>query len=456
MKNAIAGTTTSSVLTRREFLKAAAAGAAVAPWAGSTLLAADVSRVRHASIGASGMALADISSFAKHPAFELVAVADVDLARVDRVKQLFPQTRIYQDWRELLRAEGRNLDSINVSTPDHMHAAVAMAAMRAGLHVYVQKPLAATIREIRKLTEYARAHRIVSQMGIQISSAPSQRSFEAMIRSGTIGKIKEVHTFCDKSWGAEGLLPAGSSPIPPTLAWDEWVGVAAVRPYLDGRFHPAEWRRRVGFGTGTLGDMGCHIVSPPFRALGLAAPAAITSHGPAPTRDNWAVKARVHYMFRGSSLTASDTLDLWWYDGDERPPDHVLALAGEHMPKSGSVAIGTDGVLVLPHIADPILLPAEKFSALERPPIEPRDHYFEFLEKVADARRTRGGPAPQASAHFSYSGPLTETVLLGNVAAWFPGETLEWDARRMRITGRTDAKTHIERKYRKGWPTKGL
>ena len=448
--------TPSSALTRRDFLKSVAAGAAVAPWVGSRLRAADAPAVRHASIGASGMAFADITSFAKHPAFELVAVADVDLARVELVKQQFPQARIYQDWRELLAKEEHALDSINVSTPDHMHAPIAMAAMRMGLHVYAQKPLATTIREIRKLTEYARTHRVVSQMGIQISSASSQRSFEALIRAGTIGRVKEVHAFCDKSWGAEGLLPAGSSPIPPTLDWDEWVGVAEMRPYRDGLYHPGEWRRRVGFGTGTLGDMGCHIISPPFRALALTAPLTITSHGPAPTKDNWATRARVHYVFPGSPLTAADTLDMWWYDGDQRPPGHVLALAGEHMPQLGSVVIGTDGALVLPHIADPILLPADKFGTVERPAVEARDHYFEFLEKVAEARRTSTGPAPQASAGFAYSGPLTETVLLGNMAAWYPGETLEWDARRMRITGRPAARAHIERKYRKGWPTKGL
>src|SRR6476619_2409423 len=139
-------------LTRRNFLKSVAAGAVVAPWIRSPRLsAADAAKVRHASIGDTGMALANITSFAKHPAFELVAVADVDLGRVDGIKERFPQARIYQDWRELLRKERQNIDSINVSTPDHMHAPIAMAAMREGLHVYVQKPLASTIREARKL-----------------------------------------------------------------------------------------------------------------------------------------------------------------------------------------------------------------------------------------------------------------------------------------------------------------
>ena len=121
-------------------------------------------------------------------------------------------------------------------------------------------------------------------------------------------------------------------------------------------------------------------------------------------------------------------MDLWWYDGGERPPEQVLALAGDRLPKTGSVAIGTDGALVLPHIGDPFLLPAEKFTTYELPVIEPRDHYFEFLDAVAAAAAHRGA-APQTSASFSYAGPLTESVLLGNIAAWYPGETLEWDAR---------------------------
>jgi hypothetical protein len=444
-------------ISRRHFLQAVAAGAALSPFVAPRPGAAQTTLVRHASIGASGMGLADIQAFAKHPSFELVAVADVDLARVERVKELFPQARVYQDWRELLEKERNQLDSINVSTPDHMHAPIAMAAMREGLHVYVQKPLAATLRETRKLTEYARSRRLVTQMGIQVSSAPTQRAAEALIRAGAIGKVREVHTFCDKSWGAEGLLPAVTSPVPPTLAWDQWLGVGEDRLYQHGAYHPAEWRRRVGFGTGTLGDMGCHIVSAPFRALALHAPLTVTSFGPAPTRDNWPVQSRVRYVFRGTPLTEGDTVEFWWYDGEERPPDRVVALASDQMPKNGSVTVGTDGVLVLPHIDEPRLLPADRFSAYEMPSVEPRDHYGEFLDAVAATKAgTDRGLLVRPSANFDYSGPLTETVLLGTVAAWYPHETLEWDARGMKVRNRKDARAHVERTYRKGWKVKGL
>jgi hypothetical protein len=444
-------------ISRRQFVKAVAAGAAVSPFVVPRVHAQDAPRIRHAAIGASGMGFADIRAFARHPAFELVAVADVDLARVERAKELFPQARVYQDWRELIEKEHEQLDSINVSTPDHMHAPIAMTAMREGLHVYVQKPLAATLRETRKLTEYARSRRLVTQMGIQVSSAPTQRAAEALIRAGAIGKVREVHTFCDKSWGAEGLLPAVTSPVPPTLAWDQWLGVGEDRLYQHGAYHPAEWRRRVGFGTGTLGDMGCHIVSVPYRALALQAPETVTSFGPAPTSDNWPVRSRVRYVFRGTPLTEDERIEFWWYDGDERPPERVVALVGDAMPKNGSVTIGTDGVLVLPHIGEPRLLPAERFAGYEMPVIEDRDHYAEFLDAVAATKSGQGrGLLVRPSASFDYAGPLTETVLLGTVALWYPNETLEWNARGLNVRDRRDARAHVERKYRKGWKVKGL
>jgi predicted dehydrogenase len=438
-------------ISRREFLESVAAAAAIAPILRPSRLGAADAIVRHASIGASGMAWSDIESFATHPAFTLVAVADVDVSRAAQVKARFPEARIYQDWRELLKRERKNLDSINVSTPDHMHATIAMAAMRMGLHVYCQKPLAATVREVRRLTEHARAHRVLTQMGIQVSSMPSQRIPEAVVKSGVIGKIKEVHTFCEKAWGEDGLIAEGADPVPPSLDWNGWLGVAPERPFKQGLYHPAEWRKRVGFGTGTLGDMGCHIFSPPYRALGLTAPQTVTSHGPAPTRDNWGLRARVHYVFPGTSTTAGPTVDFWWYDGGEQPPDSVLSTVADRMPRNGSVWVGTEGTLVLPHM-DPawFLLPADKFISVQAPEVTPRDHYHEFLEGVQTRQST------PLSAGFQYAGPLTESVLLGTVAMHLPGETLTWDARKMKFRDHEAANQFLSRTPRKGWKQKGL
>ena len=219
-----------------------------------------------------GQAFSDLNAFAKHPAFELVAVADVDLCLMAPLQQRFPKVRVYQDWREMLKKERSNIDSVNVSIPDHMHCAVALEAMKLGKPVYVQKPLCNTLRETRLLTEEARRRGLTTQMGIQVSSSKPQRYGEALVRSGIVGKIKEVHTFSNKSWGDDKPLPAAVDPVPAPFAWDNWVGVSAARPFKKAVYHPGEWRRRVGFGTGTLGDMGCHIYSPPYRALMLTSP----------------------------------------------------------------------------------------------------------------------------------------------------------------------------------------
>jgi predicted dehydrogenase len=433
---------------RRRFLLDVAAAAAAAPLV--HVVGSAQAKVRHAAVGASGQGWSDIQAFAKHPVFDLVAVADTDLCTIARVQQLVPKVRYYQDWREMLKREKNQIDSVNVSTPDHMHAAVAMAAMRIGKHVYVQKPLTSTLAEARLLTGFARKQRLVSQMGIQTSSTQPQRMGEELVRSGIIGRIREVHVFSNKNWGDEAAIPEGADPVPPTLDWDGWVGAAPMRPYLRGKFHPGEWRRRKAFGTGTLGDMGCHIFSPSFRALGLTSPLSIASSGPPPTADNWAVRAKFHYVFPGTALTEGKTVDYWWYDGSERPPAAIVEQVGDRMPPQGNIFVGTEGVIVLPHGGAPFALPADKFKDAKAPDVQPRDHYAEFLEAIA------GGGTAKPSANFDYAGPLTETVLLGNAAAHYPGETLEFDAARLRFPKKADANALLTRTYRKDWRVKEL
>jgi predicted dehydrogenase len=438
-----------TTLSRRRFLQSVAAAAAAAPFlsipvrGGSTL--------RHASVGAAGQAFSDLNAFAKHPAFELVAVADVDLCRMEPVQQRFPKVRVYQDWREMLKKERSNIDSVNVSIPDHMHCAVALEAMRLGKPVYVQKPLCNTLREVRLLTEEARRRGLPTQMGIQVSSSRVQRYGEALVRSGIVGKIREVHTFSNKNWGDEKRLADTVDPVPAPFDWDEWLGVSGARPFKRGAYHPGEWRRRVGFGTGTLGDMGCHIYSPPYRALKLTSPVSVTAYGPSPTEESWATKARVKLTYPGTEYTADRTVDVWWYDGGELPPDPIREPIGARFPQQGSVVVGTDGLLVLPHgSAEPFVLPESKMAALPTIDLPDRDHYGEFIEVVL-----AGGKA-KCSASFDYAGPLTESVLIGNVAAHFPGETLEFDARTLSFPRKHDANQHLTRGYRKGWGMKNL
>jgi len=432
-------------VTRREFLQAVATTAAVAPFVSvQSRTAAPV--LRHASIGASGQAFSDIATFAKHPAFSLVAVADVDLARFERVQQRFPKVRVYQDWRELLDKEHANIDSVNVSTPDHMHCLIAIEAMKRGKPVYVQKPLCNTLRETRLLTEYARRKGLTTQMGIQVSSTRVQRYGEALVRSGIVGKIREVHTFSNKSWGDDKPLAEATDFVPAPFDWNGWLGVSEARPFKKAVYHPGEWRRRVGFGTGTLGDMGCHIYSPPYRALNLASPIEVTAAGPAPTTENWATKAKVKLTYPGTEFTAGKTVDIWWYDGGELPPDTLREPVGSRFPDQGSIVVGMEGLIVLPHgSADPFVLPESKMALIPTFEITDRDHYGEFIDVVL------GGGKQKCSANFDYAGPLTESVIIGNIAARFPGETLKFDAKALRFPGRPEADRYLTRTYRDGW-----
>jgi predicted dehydrogenase len=435
-------------VSRRRFLQTVTAAAAAGPFL-SIRSRANGPTLRHASIGASGQAASDVMSFARHPAFDLVAVADVDLCRIEPLQRRFPKVRVYQDWRELLDKEHKQIDSVNVSIPDHMHCLVALEALKRGKPVYVEKPLCNNLRETRLLTEYARRRGLASQMGIQVSSSRTQRYGEHLVRSGIVGKIREVHTFSNKSWGDDKPIGDAADPVPPSLDWDDWLGVNPARPFKRGAYHPGEWRRRVGFGTGTLGDMGCHIYSPPYRALKLTSPQSVTAYGPSPSAENWATKARVKLTYPGTEYTAGSTVDVWWYDGGELPPDAVREPLGARFPQQGSIVVGTDGLLVLPHTtAEPFVLPDSKMAAVPQIDLPERDHYGEFVDVVL------AGGKDTCSASFDYAGPLTESVLIGNVAAHFPGEALEFDAKALSFPRKREANPYLTRSYRNGWGMK--
>ncbi len=438
-----------SRITRRRALKRIAAAGLAAPFVLRSHSAAPSETIYHASFGANGMALSDIGSLTASKHLKLVAVAEVDLNRVGEVKKRFPDVKIYQDWRELLVKE-KNLNSVNVSTPDHMHAPITMLAMYQGLHVYTQKPLTQTLYEARQLAKMAAEKRLVSQMGIQIHSAAEHRTVVATIQSGAIGKVKEVHSWSGKDWGDRNPRPNRKDPVPDGFNWDYWLGVATERPFIgNGYYHPGNWRKRLDFGTGTFGDMGCHILDPVYGSLALTAPKSVRSEiQEAPNSDNWSLNVHVKYVFPGTKYT-TENLTLHWYNGNQRPPAEVqVLLEGRKLNDQGSIYIGTDGVMYSPYIAMPILLPASQFKDHKLPRQESADHYLQFVE----ACRANG----KTSAPFAYSGPLTETVLLGCLATRFPMKTLEWDAAKLRVTNEPDANQFVRRHYRKGWEVEGL
>jgi predicted dehydrogenase len=439
---------TSSSLTRRDALRRLAATSLAVPLVfRKHATAAPSETLYHASFGASGMAGADLHSILASPHVKLVAVADVDLRNTAAIKKEFPDVRVYQDWRELLDKE-KHLDSVNVSTPDHMHAPITMRALQRGLNVYTQKPLTQTIEQARRLTEFARGKKLVTQMGIQIHSHEVHRTVVATIQAGAIGKVKEVHSWSGKYWGDLKPRPDRSDPVPEGLNWDFWLGVAAERPYIKGYYHPGQWRKRLDFGTGTFGDMGCHILDPVYGSLALTAPTSVRSEGGHPGPENWGIDARVRYVFPRTPHT-TETLTLHWYDGGERPPAPIRSLIGNReLSDQGSIYIGTEGVLYSPYIESPVLLPEEKFREYRLPNPGGADHYLQFVE----ACRGNG----QASTPFGYAGPLTETVLLGCLATRFPMKTLEWDAAALKVTNVDEANRYVRREYRKGWEVEGL
>ncbi len=436
----------STHLSRRQIL-----GAAIAfPFVARTSWAIGPNdRIRHVSFGASGMAGADLNAIAGHAHVDMHAAAEIDPNRAKGFAKKYPKAKNYTDWRELLDKEAKNFDTANVSTPDHMHAPIAMSAMQLGKHVYVQKPLTHDVFESRRLREYAAENKLVTQMGIQVHSSAVYRLAVELVHGGAIGKVTEVHTWSNKKWGDMRPRPDRVDKPPANLNWDHWCGVAPKAPYLNGYYHPGQWRKRLDYGTGTFGDMGCHIYDPMYNAVGLTAPISLRSEGPAPNAHSWAINAKIHYIFPGTKYTRDKTVPVTWYDGDQRPPANVSERLGNRgLPGQGSVLFGTAGNMIIPHVGAPILLPAEKYKDFKRPVVKGVNHWHQWI----DACRGNGKP----SAGFDYSGPLTEAILLGGIATRFPNKTLKWDAKSLSFTNHEMATRLVRRKYRAGWEVKTL
>lgn len=434
--------------TRRKFVKSAVLASASLPLfnigrAGTS----PNSVIRHANLGAWGKGRGDIQSMLNLEGVELAAIAEVDDEHIAKIKKQHPDVKfkVYKDWRKLLEKEHKNLDTIAVSTPDHMHAIMGLAAMQHGLHVYGQKPLTQTVYEARRMTDVARETGVVTQMGVQFTSSTYERLTVKMVQDGVVGKIRKAYVFSHKTWGDPDPIPASTGPAPASLDWDQWLGVAEDRPYIDQHYHPKQWRKRLDFGTGTLGDMGCHIYSPMYRALKLGAPNRVKSVGGKPNATNWAINEKMIYEFPGTPYTEGETIEVEWCDGELRPPERFLNLLGSKMPQQGCIFVGTEGMLLQGHQALPVPYPREKFKDYRYPKLKPRDHYEDFLAAV------KGEKVKPLADFIDFAGPLTETVLLGSISSRFPNEVLNWDAKKLAFTNNEKANEFITRKYRKGW-----
>ncbi len=416
-------------------------------------------KLRHACIGVRGMGGVDLPSFKSHPRLEIVAICDVDKNHLADAAKEVPDARQYTDWRELLLKEWDKIDSVNIAVPDHMHAIIALAFIRAGKHVYCQKPLAHDVAEIRAMELAAKKARVVTQLGTQHASGIGDLLAVHYLQQGVIGKFKHVY-LCSNRPGAEsyrlvGPRPAQGSPVPPELNWESWIGTAPMRPFAPTIYHPGLWRSWQDFGTGWSGDIGCHIFDAVWKGLGLTAPLSVVAevqeswkNSPERRADTWPQTDHITWSFPANEMVDGPVLPVEWFDGAKFPPEEVQKLAKTDprvpdYPAEGAMVIGTEGALLLPHQEMPHLYPLERFKGIERPNLKGPSHYHRFVNACLG-----GDPT---NSPFSIAGPMAETIILGTVAIRCPEQVLEWDAKHLRIPNNPEADRLLRRTYRKGW-----
>ena len=372
---------------------------------------------------------------------EIIAFCDVDSRYLDTALAKHKEARGYADYREMIDKESSKADGIVVATADHNHAPAAIRGINAGLHCYCEKPLTHTVEEARLIAEAAERKRVATQMGTQIHAGNNYRRVVEIVRSGAIGDVQEVHVWVGNGWGGGERPEKGETP-PANLNWDLWLGPAPVRPFAAGRYHPAQWRRWWDFGQGTLGDMGCHYMDLPFWALELRHPTSVEADGPEVHPETCPLGLIVKYQFpqREGVSGKLPPVSMTWYDGNKTPRE----VKGEKVPGSGVMFVGSKGNLFSTYTKYK-LFPTDKFSDFQ-PPAEsiPNSigHHAEWIKACKD-----GSPT---TCNFSYSGALTESVLLGNVA-YRVGKKLDWDATSLTATNCPEADKFIKKEYRAGW-----
>lgn len=453
-------------MNKREFIKQSLAGALGMVLVPSFLKGANLKeKLRTAHIGVGNMGMADLKAISSHSAVDVVALCDVDAVNLSVAHKMHPGARIFFDYRKMLEEMGSEIDAVIVSTPDHTHAPASLMAMNMNKPVYCQKPLTHYVSESREMKRLAAEKGLVTQMGIQVHSFYDYKLATLLIQSGIIGKVHTVHAWSPKNWGYDGPLPEGEDPVPQQLDWNLWLGTSKKRPYKKGMYHPANWRKLMDYGCGTLGDMGVHIFDTPYNALKLDVPRTITNECRPSNGFGFPEHNIVTYEFPGTPYTG-ESLKWIWYDGEGAPrmsEDLVLpgmdikkdkknqvanakdkisldagVAAENELPEQGAMFVGEKGRLLLPHFMQlPKKISKGKFVDISKEiakiskehnlgePIRNYDlegpkHYHQFIDACLGKATT--------TAPFEYAARLTETILLGTIAGRFPGETLHWDA----------------------------
>jgi len=455
------------VLTRRQFVKRSAAVAAftiVDRYVLGGTSTPPSEKLNIGIIGAGNQGTSDMKMLMANDNVKIVAVCDVsevnDYSRfgmknksgrgpVKKIVEDFyaekSPTKTYKgcdtyiDFRQLLERE--DIDAVVVATPDHTHAVITMEAMKKGKHVYCEKPLTHSVAEARKITAAARKYNVVTQMGTQLHATEPLKLLVEMVKSGVIGDVSEVHVWIGRTWGGKERPKEGMA-IPKGMNWDLWLGPAPYRPFHT-EYHPWTWRNWRDFGTGVIGDFGCHIIDPVFWSLNLGNKFSVEAVNSSYNDESYPLTSTVKYEFPARGKLGR--LKLIWHDNGLKPFRPTELEEGRDLPKNGSLFIGDKGKLLVPYTAAPRLIPESKMKDFKPPqPFLPRglNHYQDWV------RGCLGGPKPLSN--FEYAGPLTEIALLGNVAV-FTGKKIKWNGSQMKVTNAPDANKFLSREYREGW-----
>jgi predicted dehydrogenase len=457
---------------RRGFLMTSAL-TGVGFWSGTAAAAESKSpndKIRFACIGIGGKGKEELRDAAKYG--EVVAICDIDDEFLGKAGDANKQAKLFQDWRDMFDEMGDSIDAFTVSTPDHSHAVIAAAGMRLGKHAFVQKPLAHSLYEARTLGKIAKEQKVATQMGNQHTADSNLRKTAAMIKAGLLGPIKEVHVWTNRPIWPQGIARADAKPAPRQLHWKLFIGPAQYRPFAEN-YHPFNWRGWWDFGTGSLGDMACHTMNMPFMALDLRNPLSVQAETTGHKRDSYPSKSKITYEF---GATIRPALKMYWYDGSTKPGRDLLSAFKLGEPRdgkaddqksdgksdakgaraatfsdSGCIVVGEKGSLYAPgDYAEHKISLSPGLEEADADFVESPGHWPEWVRAI------RGGE--EAMSNFPhYAVPLTETVLLGNLAIWAatdpdtPGKKIEWDSKNLTATNAPEVAQVIKPEFHNGY-----
>jgi predicted dehydrogenase len=440
-------------ISRRDFMGAAAAVTAftIIPRSvlGGRRHIAPSEKVNIAGIGVGGQGGGDINAVSSQ---NIVALCDVDWGRASGTFRRHPNAKKYKDFRRMLDKEDKNIDAVIVATPDHVHAVASMAAIKRGKHVYCEKPLTHSVYEARMIAKAAREHKVATQMGNQGQASEGTRLMSEYIWAGAIGQVREVHVWTDRPlrgindvyWPQGVDRPKETPRVREGLDWDLWLGPAPKRPYHPA-YAPFKWRGWWDFGTGALGDIGCHSIDPIWRALKLKCPVSVEASCTLVNKETYPVASMVTYHFDARDDMAP--VKMTWYDGGLRPPRPKELKEGQQFGTNGTLFVGDKGKMF-----GHTVMPESLRKEVAKPPkVLPRSpgHHQEWIDAC------KGGKP--AGSNFDHAGPLAEAVLLGNVALRpeikekLTNKSLLWDGPGFKFTNMPEANKYLHTEYREGW-----